>query len=138
MVRDFWKCPSYELAIESIDRVSVFKVKDNTVISEEGWPNHFWNEVSAVTDLGIDKSRKLIECFGKIEVGEPARCHIPPWGFAAYSDGELLFTTTICYKCDNVYIYTGEGKTLRAFNSSSKESKELYKYISKYLRFKWG
>ncbi len=117
MSESFWKSPANGLSLSGVDKIVVYRVIGCKIVSEEGWPEKFWSNVKELKELTENETKDFLAVFKKIPEGEPARCHMPPWGFAAYCGSELLFTTTVCFECDNVYVFTNEGRELRAFDT---------------------
>ncbi len=58
---------------------------------------------------------------------------MPPWGLAFYERGALLFTVTLCYVCANAYVYTDQGKELRAFDPEGPNAADLRQMLQQFL-----
>jgi len=58
---------------------------------------------------------------------------MPRWGLAFYEQDALLFTVSLCYRCSNAYIYTEQGKVLRAFNSEGPNAADLRQVLQQHL-----
>jgi hypothetical protein len=58
---------------------------------------------------------------------------MPPWGLALYEQEALLFTTTLCYRCSNAYIYMNESRVLRGFDPDGPNAAELRQVLQQYL-----
>jgi hypothetical protein len=129
----FWKPPAWDTPIDRADGVELFGVPERTIIDGHGWPATFWREVDGRIRLAVDEARHVIQLFRDLAVGEAARCHLPPWGLAMFAGGELLFTATLCYQCDNAYVYTPSGRNLRAFASTRATATALRAVLEKHL-----
>lgn len=125
MSANFWKVPAWEVPLDQADRVELLKLHNRTIISESGWPESFWNCIQERRSLDGDEAQCIIQLFQGLSPGEPARCHMPPWGLAFFDKEKLLFTATLCFECSNAYVYTNFGKDLRAFGVSEVHAKEL-------------
>lgn len=133
MSTNFWKAPAYEVPIDKAVRVELLRLHNRDIISENGWPESFWNYVQGCKSLDGDEAQHIIQLFQKLSPGESARCHMPPWGLAFYDETELLFTTTFCFECSNTYVYTVQGKNLRAFDVSESYAEELLAFLKQEL-----
>ncbi len=127
-----WKAPAWNTSIDRADRVELY-LPDKTILPEEGWPDEFWKYVSDRCPLADDEAERVISLFRALKGGVSARCHMPPWGVAFYEREEFLFTATLCYACSNAYVYTAEGKELRAFDPGAPEAVELRSLLEHYL-----
>jgi len=125
MSTNFWKVPAWELPMDRVAQVELLRLHNSDFISEDGWPASFWHYVQGRRSLNGDKAQHIIQLFQGLSLGEPARCHIPKWGLAFFDKERLLFTTTLCFECSNVYVYTACGKELRAFDASELHAKKL-------------
>ena len=135
MASDFWKPPSWSLDLDQISVIEAFRVPDKSIISDEGWPDSFWSNVQERTTANEKESKALLNLFRGLEVSEPARCHMPPFGLAGYlPDGTLSFTVTLCFECSNAYVYTVDGKQLRAFDISTTHAKNLLKTLKDHFK----
>lgn len=128
-----WQTPAWETAIDRVDRVELFCLPDQSIVPAEGWPDVFWRHVSKRHLLSGTENQRVIRLFRELEPGEPARCHMPPWGLALYEQDALLFTATLCYRCSNAYIYTGPGKVLRAFDPTGPNAADLRQVLQQHL-----
>jgi hypothetical protein len=133
MNSQFWKSPSEGLSLDNVEKLEIFRVRSQKIISEVEWPNSFWPSTTELILLDSLSAKKVISLFKAIQVGEPARCHMPPWGLAIYSSSGLIYTVTICFECTNCYVYSENGKELRAFEMSDLNSLELLKYFESLL-----
>jgi len=128
-----WQTPAWQTPVERADRVELFCIPDKCMISEVGWPDMFWDHVSERHLLSGSAAARVIRLFRGLESGASARCHMPPWGLALYEQESLLFTVTLCYLCRNAYVYTDQGKELRAFNPARPNAADLYQVLQQYL-----
>lgn len=128
-----WKTPAWETPVGKVDQVELLCLPDRTIVSEEGWPETFWHHVSDRHLLLGAEAQRVIRFFRELELGVPARCHLPPWGLAFYERDTLLFTATLCYACDNAYIYTAQGKDLRAFDPAEPNAAKLRDVLKQHL-----
>jgi len=128
-----WHTPAWQTPIDKADRVALFYLPGQTIVPEQGWPDMFWQHVGERHFLSGPEAQHVIELFQGLELGQSARCHIPPWGLALYKQEVLLFTVTLCYRCSNAYVYTDQGMDLRAFNPVSPNAISLRKVLQQYL-----
>ena len=126
MPHDSWKPPAWNLPLEEVSLMEAFKVPQKSPISEFEWPEMFWKSVQERTMATEEGSKALLALFRELEVAEPARCHLPPFGLGAYCKrGTLLFTTTLCFECGNAFVYTKDGLEQRAMDVSTTSAKNL-------------
>lgn len=128
-----WKTPAWETPIDRVDRVELLCLPDQNIIPEEGWPNAFWHHVSQRHPLFGTEAQQVIHLFRELEPGQSMRCHLPPLGLAFSEQDTLLFTATLCYVCNNAYIYTAQGKELRAFDPNGPKAAKLRVVLKQYL-----
>jgi hypothetical protein len=133
MIWEGWKTPAWGTATEAATRVELFYVPEREIIDHAGWPKSFWTRTQQRVSLHGHEARSVIEMFQGLELAEPARCHMPPWGLAMYSDAELLFTATLCFECSNAYVYAASGRNLRAFDTRSAKATELLATLQLHL-----
>ena len=129
-----WKPPSWRLPLDEVDGIEVFRVKDS--ISQNDWPTFFWNFVRDRTRADPEESKALVSMIRDLEVGEPARCHHPPYGIAGYSGDRVVFTSTFCFECANAYIHTIDGKELRAFRLDTPAALNLKETLDSHFKVK--
>jgi hypothetical protein len=127
--KNFWKVPAWEVRVDKANQVELFKIPNRNIISEEDWPESFWVHIRDRHLVDGQEGQHVIRLFQDLGPGEPARCHMPPWGLAFYYNAELLFTTTLCFECSNAYVYTASGKNLRAFDVSDSHAIELLDWL---------
>lgn len=128
-----WKTPAWQIPLDRADRVEVLRLSDENIVTERGWPDVFWSQVSERSVLPQNEAERAIRLFQGLELGEPARCHMPRWGLALYEGDVLLFTVTFCYRCSNAYVYTAQGKDLRAFDPAGPNAVELRGVFQQHL-----
>jgi hypothetical protein len=128
-----WKTPSWNTPTDRVDRVELAGLPDQTIVPEAGWPETFWKYVGKRQALSGAEAREVIEWFLGLEPGASRRCHEAPWGLAFYEGDGLLFTATLCYKCHNAYVYTEQGKDLRAFDAGGPNAKRLFEVLKQHL-----
>lgn len=127
------KTPAWETPVDSADRVELFSLPDRTIVPPEGWPHTFWRHVGERLLLTEADAQRVVHLFRELEPSASARCHMPPWGLALYAGDALLFTVTLCYMCSNAYVYTGQGKDLRAFNPVGPNAVGLRRVLEQHL-----
>ena len=128
-----WQTPAWQTPVDRADRVELLCLPSQDIVPAEGWPDTFWPHVSKRHLLSGAEAQRVIRLFRELEPGEPARCHMPPWGLALYEQGALLFAATLCYRCSNAYIYMGQDKELRAFDPEGPSSADLRRVLRQYL-----
>ena len=133
MNTSFWKVPVWELPVAEGNKIELFRIPGRNIISEKEWPESFWSQVQNRHWVDVQKIRQVLDLFQGLELDDPARCHIPPWGLAVYRDTDLLFTTTLCFESSNAYVYTASGKNLRAFNVSEAHTTALFDFLQEQL-----
>ena len=133
---DPWRPPSWELPLDEIDTIEAYRIPSKSVIAEIEWPEHFWKHVADREVASPAESSALLSLFKRLQVSEPARCHIPPYGIAGYANNVLIFTSTLCFECSNAYVYTEKGKELRAFDVNSTSAKNLLQTLAEHFKIK--
>lgn len=128
-----WKTPAWQTPVSRADRLELLCVPGQEVVSESGWPDTFWPQVSERHLLLGTEAERVIRLFRDLEPGNSARCHMPPWGLAFYEGDVLLFTVTVCYRCSNAYVYTAQGKELRAFDPAGPNAANLREVLTNHL-----
>ena len=125
--------PSYELDLDRIHQIDVFRVTDDCMMSVVDWPERFSIKETESVRIWGGVAQKLVLLFSELTVDEPDRCHTPPWGISFYDSKGLCYSSTICFECSNVYVYSEEGANLRAFDTSCNAAKELFQQLSELL-----
>lgn len=116
------------------DRVELLALTNRQSFPVADWPDHLDKHISHRQLLLDAEALQVIELFQKLESGPLARCHMPPWAISFYSSETLLFTATICFWCDNAYIYTAEGRGFRTFYRHGENAQALYGILSERLK----
>ncbi len=47
--------------------------------------------------------QEIATLFRQLPLGEPARCHTPPFGLRVYTEDGLQRQCSICWECNNIY-----------------------------------
>lgn len=128
-----WETSVWQTLFDGADRVDLLCLPNQDIVSEEGWPDTFWQHISERHMLLGEGAQRLVSLFRELEPSTPARCHMPPWGLAFYEGDALLFTTTLCFRCNNAYIYTSQGKELRAFDPNCSSAVDLRNVLKQHL-----
>lgn len=128
-----WQTPAWETPIDRADRVELLSLSERKIVPPDGWPDAFFRHVDRRVLLTGAEAQPIIQRFRDLDPGESARCHMPPWGLALYAGDALLFTVTLCYACDNAYVYTGSGKDLRAFDTQGQNAVALRRALEQHL-----
>jgi hypothetical protein len=128
-----WQTPAWQTPVDRADRVELLRLPNRSIVPAEGLPDAFWHHVSERHLLSGAEGQRVIRLFRELEPGEPALCHMPPWGLALYEQDALLFTATLCYRCSNAYIYLDQGTVLRAFDPEGPNSADLRRVLQQYL-----
>ena len=83
MPSDFWKAPAWQLPVERVNRLELFRVPGRDIIPSGDWPTIFWPHVADRVELQRAESLEALGLFARLASGEPALCHMPPlWGLA--------------------------------------------------------
>lgn len=65
-----------------------------------------WAEEFPRAEVDADTARELASLWRRLPDGQRSRCHIPPFAVRFLVDDEVVCEASICWKCDNVFIYT--------------------------------
>jgi len=49
------------------------------------------------------EAQPLADAWRKLQIGESARCHVPPIGFRFIADGLTILEASVCWQCDNLF-----------------------------------
>lgn len=61
------------------------------------------------------------------------RCHIPPYGLRFFFQDLLLLEGSVCWRCDNIYLTTGNKEYCYKFDGASEPAQALYALIADML-----
>jgi hypothetical protein len=128
-----WETPAWQTPLDRVDQVELFCLPHRDIIPDEDWPGAFGRHLGDRQLLLEPEGRQVINLFRELEPGVPARCHLPPCGIGFYEADTLLFSITLCYRCNNAYIYTTQGKVLRAFDSGGRNAVALHSILRQHL-----
>jgi hypothetical protein len=67
---------------------------------------------------GVDAER-IADLWRALPPGEPARCHIPPYGLRFWIGAQLIVEASLCWQCNNAYGYLGADATSFAFDAKA-------------------
>jgi hypothetical protein len=79
---------------------------------------------AGVRVVGNDAMR-IARLWRSLTAGEPARCHVPPFGLRFWAAGELVCHASICWRCNNVFGRTGDEQFTFAFDATAAPAREL-------------
>jgi hypothetical protein len=71
-------------------------------------------------------AQAVADLFRQLPPGEPARCHMPPFGLQFYSEDGNQQICSICWQCNNIY-----GDFQYNFDSSALVSQQLFALLDR-------
>ena len=77
------------------------------------------------TKIEGELAQTIVNLFRQLTPGESARCHIPPFGLRFYFNKQLVLQASICWECDNMYIWKDDNRLLYGLNLQQPSSKHL-------------
>lgn len=69
----------------------------------------------------------------QLPVGMTARCHKPSYGIALGHQGSYCMYATICWSCNNIYVWCDDVKSSQYFESQSPEAQKLLSDIRSFF-----
>ena len=73
---------------------------------------------------GVDAER-IASLWRQLPPGEPARCHIPPYGLRFWQAGKKVIEASLCWECNNAYGYSGRQTLWFTFDAKAPVSVAL-------------
>src|SRR5262249_11198172 len=67
----------------------------------------------------------IAELWRKLPAGEPARCHMPPYGLRFWQGEKMVCQASVCWACNNLYGNAGDEAVYYAFDAKRGVSKKL-------------
>ncbi len=81
-------------ALDVLDLGGEFpKMLDNLVMS------------SCVIKVEGELAQQVANLWRQLKPSQSARCHMPPFGLRFYCKGELILQASICWECNNIYLW---------------------------------
>ncbi len=77
------------------------------------------------TKIEGELAQTIANLFRQLTPGESARCHTPPFGLRFYFNKQLVLQASICWECDNMYIWKDDNRLLYGLNLQQPSSKHL-------------
>jgi hypothetical protein len=87
--------------LSSIDAVEIVDLKS----VDPDRASDYMKEAVAAPQIRVtdELAQQIASLWRKLPLGEPARCHIPPYGLRFYNGGDLLLQASICWQCNNIF-----------------------------------
>jgi len=80
--------------------------------------------VPGVTVRGAAAER-IADLWRRLPPGEPARCHVPPFGLRFLAGDEVICQGSVCWKCNNLYGDAGGDPIHYSFYAGGEVSRAL-------------
>jgi hypothetical protein len=124
--------------LPNFDKIKVYALSGEPFRGEQGFPIlPYDGAVSKIVDEKeiTGKQAEAICKLWRTLSDEPnqAMCHSPPYGFRFYKGDELIYQTSMCWKCNNYYGPNDEGKSIWYGLKTDKQSAALLKLCRKLL-----
>ncbi len=124
--------------LPDFDKIRIYALSGEPFRGDEGFPiRPYDGAVCKIVD-DIEVSGKQAEEICKLWrtlSDEPNRafCHSPPYGFRFYRGDEMVYETSMCWKCNNFYGPNDDGKQIWYGLKKDKQSAMLLKLCKKLL-----
>lgn len=117
--------------LPKIDEVEVLELKgkmarisNNLVISNR------------IVKVEGELAEQIASLWRKLKSGESARCHIPPFGLRFYFKENVVLQASICWECNNMYLYQGDSCLLYGIDLKQSSAKALFDLLEKIMNLK--
>ncbi|KLU03628.1 putative signal peptide protein [Rhodopirellula islandica] len=138
--------PEIVAGLPRFDRAEVYSLKQKpgfAALHKQPAPDRFpvrpydaFAEIGDRTTLDNEQSEQFVKTWERLnfERYAGAMCHYPVYGLRFYNGDELVFETTICWKCRNFYFYDEADEKYRWHGFQPNEaSKSLLAYLRSVL-----
>ncbi|MDB5342630.1 MAG: hypothetical protein JWP89_1007 [Schlesneria sp.] len=72
-----------------------------------------------------ENAQRIAALWRRLPVGEPARCHSPPFGLRFLERGIILCHASLCWKCNNIFGEANGEAFAYSFDAQASISQEL-------------
>ncbi|MBW4522244.1 MAG: hypothetical protein KME16_21515 [Scytolyngbya sp. HA4215-MV1] len=115
--------------LPEIDTVDVLDLEGNFA-SMSG--DLIWS--SRVVTAEGEAAQQIAQRWRQLIPGESARCHTPPFGLRFSFKGEILFQASICWECNNMYLYRQGCRSLYGLDLEKPAARELFYILEKIMK----
>jgi hypothetical protein len=91
---------------------------------------------SRIIKVEGELAQQVASLWRKLKPGESARCHMPPFGLRFYFKEKLILQASICWECDNMYIWQGDNrlKSLYGVNLGQSSGKKMFHLLENIMK----
>ena len=114
--------------ISSIDVVEVLDLGGEFPSISAGLINSNRN-----TKIEGELAQRIANLFRQLTPGESARCHIPAFGLRYYYKNQLVLQVSMCWECNNMYVWKNDDTLLYGLNLQQPSSKHLLTLLEESL-----
>jgi hypothetical protein len=89
---------------------------------------------SRIIKVEGELAQQVASLWRQLKPGESARCHIPPFGLRFYFKEKLILQASICWQCDNMYIWQENNRSLYGVNLGQPSANEMLRLLKNIMR----
>lgn len=75
--------------------------------------------------VGGETAQNLARLWRHLPPAAQMRCHIPPYGFRFYQQGQSVLVASVCWKCNNIWLIVKSEQKLYEFDAQHSIAQEL-------------
>jgi hypothetical protein len=98
----------------------------------EGFP--IYSETIITHDELIEQ---IADLWRRLESGEQARCHVPPYCLRFFQNNVQLLEASICWQCKNIWLNLADKKEYYKFNADAIPAQQLLTLLRKLSGYKY-
>ena len=88
---------------------------------------------SRIVKVEGDLAQQIANLWRQLSPGQSARCHIPPFGLRFYSQNQVVLQASMCWECDNMYIYKQGTRSLYGLNLDQPPAHQLLALLNQVM-----
>ena len=89
---------------------------------------------SRIVTVEGELAQQVAHLWRQLTPGMSARCHMPPFGLRFYVKEKLVLQASMCWECDNMYLWERSSNFLYGLDLGQPSAKELFSLLDEIMK----
>lgn len=89
---------------------------------------------SRIVTVKGELAQQVAHLWRQLIPGDSARCHTPPFGLRFYFKEKFVLQASICWQCNNMYLWERSDRYLYGLDLAQPSAKELFSLLVKIMK----
>ena len=89
---------------------------------------------SRIVTVEGELAQQVVHLWRQLTPGMSARCHMPPFGLRFYVKENVVLQASMCWECDNMYIWERSSNFLYGLDLGQPSAKELFSLLDEIMK----